>query len=61
MRHNYYMKAFLSLIVSKLRSVADILENRNKNEDVDLMADIDDQRSHHFGSPEGLDKLNKFD
>ena len=55
------MKAFLSLIVSKLRSVADSLENRNKNDDVDLMADIDDQRSHHFGSPEGLDKLNKFD
>ena len=40
------------------RSIADSIENGNKNGDVDLMADVDDQRAHHFGNKEDLDELD---
>ena len=40
------------------RSIADSIENRNKNNDIDLMADVDDQRAHHFGSQEDFDDLD---
>ena len=52
------MKGLRALIVGKLRSIADSIENRNKNGDVDLMADVDDQREHHFGNKEDLDELD---
>ena len=38
-----------------LRSIADIFDNRIRNDCVDLMADVDDQRAHHFRSPEDFD------
>ena len=52
------MKGLRALIAGKLRSIADIIESRNKNDNdvfVDLMADVDDQRAHHFGPLEDLD------
>ena len=55
------MKGLRALIAGKLRSIADIIESRNKNDNdviVDLMADVDDQRAHHFGCPEDLDELD---
>ena len=63
------MKHLLLLIVGTLRSIADGLEKRQEKEDgyfdlgievgiipdVDIMADVDDQRAHHFGDPKVLD------
>ena len=66
----YWMKHLLPLIAGFLRSIADSLEKRQK-EDVgdfdvgeeidniaviDVMADVDDQRAHHFGFPKPLDE-----
>ena len=47
-----------SKIADMFRSIADSIENGNKNGDVDLMADVDDQRSHHFGINEYLDHFD---
>ena len=36
------------------RSIADSIESKNNNHNdvfVDLMADVDDQRAHHFALP----------
>ncbi len=36
------------------RSLADSIESKNNNDNdvfVDLMADVDDQRAHHFAPP----------
>ncbi len=44
-------------VAGMLRSLADSLENRNKNDDFDLMADVDDQRAHHFSILEDFDEL----
>ena len=53
------MKGLRALIAGKLRSIADIIDSKNKNDVfVDLMADVDDQRAHHFGHPEDLDELD---
>ena len=53
------MKGLRALIAGKLRSIADIVERKNKNDAfVDLMADVDDQRAHHFGRSEDLDELD---
>lgn len=55
------MKGLRALIAGKLRSIADIIESKNKNDNdvfVDLMADVDDQRAHHFGRSEDLDELD---
>ena len=57
------MKGLLPLIASILRSIADRLEEGleedvgdfDVTEAIDLMADVDDQRAHHFGSPKPLD------
>ena len=62
------MKPFLPLIAGILRSIADSLEKKQNDAscfdireevevmpDVDFMADVDDQRAHHFGGPKGLD------
>ena len=55
------MKGLRALIAGKLRFIADIIENKNDNHVfVDLMADDDDQRAHHFGRPEDLDELDDF-
>ena len=48
-------------MAGKLRSIADRIESKNNNDNdvfVDLMADVDDQRAHHFGRPEDLDELD---
>ena len=55
------MKGLRALIAAKLRSIADIIESKNKKDNdvfVDLMADVDDQRAHHFGALEDLNKLD---
>ena len=57
------MKRLLPLIAGILRSIADNLEKRHEDDDgdfdvmpdVDVMADVDDQRAHHFGAPKVLD------
>ena len=52
------MKWLRALIAGKLRYIADSIESKNNNDNdvfVDLMADVDDQRAHHFGHPEDLD------
>ena len=52
------MKGLRALMASKLRSIADSIESKNNNDNdvfVDLMADVDDQRAHHFGPLEDLD------
>ena len=57
------MKRLRALIAGKLRSIADSIDRRNKNDNdvfVDLMADVDDQRAHHFRCPEDLDELDDF-
>ncbi len=43
-----YIKRLRSQIADMLRSISDGVENKNKYDDVDLMADVDDQRAHHF-------------
>ena len=48
-------KGFRSFIAGMFRSIADSIENRNKNDDIQWMANVDDQRAHHFGPPEDLD------
>ena len=61
------MKRLLPLVAGVLRTVADNLENRQEEDlevgteiyvmpDVDVMADVDDQRAHHFGTPKVLDE-----
>ena len=58
-RHDWFMKGLSSLIAGILRFIADRLENRNKQDDhVDLMADVDDQRAHHFGSQDDFAELD---
>ena len=60
----YGMKRLLPLIAGILRSIADRLEKRLEEdvsdfdaaEAIDLMADVDDQRAHHFGAPTPLDE-----
>ncbi len=52
------MKRLTQLISVMLRSMANGLENIKTNDDVDLMADVDDQRAHHFGIPEDFNKLD---
>ena len=51
---NWLMKGFSLLMASTIRSVSDAFRN-NHNNDIDLMADVDDQRAHHFGAPEDFD------
>ena len=51
------MKGLRAIIASKLRSIADSIESRNNNDNdafVDLIAEVDDQRAHHFGPPRSL-------
>ena len=55
-RHHWDMQRVRSLIAGMCRTIADNIENRDKNNDVDLMADVDDQRAHHFGTPEDFDE-----
>tara|TARA_Y100001968_G_scaffold77862_1_gene69153 strand:- start:15240 stop:15572 length:333 start_codon:yes stop_codon:yes gene_type:complete len=58
--HNGYMRRLLLLIPGILRSIADSLEKKqlDKKEEFtiesnfDLMADVDDQRAHHFVGPD---------
>ena len=59
MRDDQGMKVFSVLIAGMLRSIADSFENRNKKNDIDMMADVDDQRAHHFGIPEDFDELDE--
>ena len=56
------MKSLLPLFAGILRAIADSLEKREEHEDadnvvteIDVMADVDDQRAHHFGAPQVLD------
>ena len=52
------MKGLRAIIAIKLRSIADSIESKNNNHNdvfVDLMADVDDQRAHHFGCSADLD------
>ena len=56
--NNWNLQGLRSKISDMFRSIADSIENRNKNGDVDLMADVDDQRAHHFGNKEDLDELD---
>ena len=50
--NNWNIQGLRSKIADMFRSIADSIENRNKNRDVDLMAEVDDQRAHHFGNKE---------
>tara|TARA_B100000700_G_C14203612_1_gene471445 strand:- start:92 stop:298 length:207 start_codon:yes stop_codon:yes gene_type:complete len=62
------MKRFLTLFAGILRSIADSLEKSKKDVEVevdvtadfevDVMADVDDQRAHHFGTPKDFDELD---
>ncbi len=56
--NNWNLQGLRSKISDMFRSIADSIENRNKNGDVDLMADVDDQRAHHFGKKEDFDQLD---
>ena len=56
--NKWNIQGLRSKIADMFRSIADSIENRNKNGDVDLMADVDDQRAHHFVCPEDLDELD---
>ncbi len=56
--NNWNLQGLRSKIADMFRSIADSIENRNKNGDVDLMADVDDQRAHHFGNKEDFDELD---
>lgn len=56
--NDWYIKHLRRQIVDMLRSISERIENKNKNYDVDLMADVDDQRSHHFRTQEDLDELD---
>ena len=50
-------------MAGKLRSIADSIESKNNNDNdvfVDLMADVDDQRAHHFGTPKEFNELDDF-
>ena len=49
-------KGFRSFIAGMFRLIADIIENRNKNDDIQWMANVDDQRAHHFSTPEDFDE-----
>ena len=58
------MKGFRAIIASKLRSIADSIESRNNNDNdafVDLIAEVDDQRAHHFGNAEDFDELDDYE
>lgn len=47
------MKGLLLLTTSMLGPIIKTFKNRRKkNDDFDLMADVDDQRAHHFADPE---------
>ena len=52
------MKRLLLSIASMLRALANGIENRKENDNGDLMADVDDQRAHHFGIPKDFDELS---
>ncbi|KGG14205.1 MULTISPECIES: hypothetical protein [Prochlorococcus] len=52
--NDWYIKRLRSQIADMLRSISDRVEN--KNDDVDLMADVDDQRAHHFWTEANLDE-----
>ena len=54
------MKGLLSLISDTLRTMADIVENRNQKNAGDFLSDVDDQRAHHFGSPVDFNELDDF-
>ena len=56
--NNWNLQGLRSKIADMFRSIADSIENRNKNGDVDLMADVDDQRAHHFGNKEDFAELD---
>ena len=48
------MKGFRSFVAGIFRSIADSIEN--KNDDIQWMANVDDQRAHHFATPEDFDE-----
>ncbi len=56
--NDWDIKRLRSQIADIFRFIADSVENKNKNDDTDLMADVDDQRAHHFGSQEDFDQLD---
>ena len=56
------MKWLRALIAGKLRSIADSIESKNNNDNdvfVDLMADVDDQRAHHYAPQKTWMTLHK--
>jgi len=52
------MKRLLLQIAGMLRTIASGIENRKENDSGDLMADVDDQRAHHFGTPKDFDEMS---
>ena len=54
------MNNLLTLISAMLRSIWDGLKKRKENDDSDLMADVDDQRAHHFGLPADLNECDNL-
>ncbi|WP_193742062.1 hypothetical protein [Prochlorococcus marinus] len=45
---------------SQLNKISHLFDNLKKNDDVDLMADVDDQRAHHFCAREDFEDLDEY-
>ena len=58
--NNWNIQGLRSTIADMFRSIADSMEKRKTYDAGDLMADVDDQRAHHFGSEEDFDELDDF-
>ena len=59
--NKWNIQGLRSKIADMFRSIADSIESRNNNDNdafVDLIAEVDDQRAHHFGNAEDFDELD---